>query len=419
MKKIMTLLMCAMLVLSVVPSLATEDEYTDGEKLRGDGSVDDNSGTADDSKAYDRVQEEEYEKGYENADGYEYRVRVKDGELRERFRGNGMEVRQRMQANENAVEIRTRLRERYQAANERYANARAAYMEKKREIAVVKGRLAECAGDDSEACEQVRTRIKADIGPYLERSADMVLESLEKTKARIEASDLDEERKEELLAKLQERIDAMTAAKVAAGELDDDAAMEEVREATEGVRNAWGQTQRTMKVGLGVSVAARVGSLVRQTERLGERLDMMLEKLEERGLDTTVADVHVAEFEENVANAKMAWEEAKAAYDEADSATSFDGLVREANQNLREARRSLLAARDSLREAVRTIKRLNQDALPDDSPDGSDADEAPGDDSGEDANAEADEANEEADNTENSGDDSASDENQTAVNTTT
>jgi hypothetical protein len=266
-------------------------------------------------------------------------------------------------AEENDTEPRLRerlqlARQRYIAAKESYLEAKEAYLEKRLEFTRARQRVLECQGDNSTECIQVREQVEEQSREYLARMADLVLGSLEKIKARVEASeDLTEEEKEELIADLDERASAVEEAKTTVEESEDRA---EILEAARLIRNEWIKTRPLLRRAAGVVISARMGGIIIQSERLEIKLNRILDRLENEGKDVAEAQDLVDDFGKKIDDAKESHQEAiekfRAAKNETGEA-SHDLLV-EGHKALKEAHTSLKEAREILRDAVAEIKAI-------------------------------------------------------------
>lgn len=256
-------------------------------------------------------------------------------------------IRYRERLQERSEDFKERLedaRERYQIAKENYINAREKYFAQKEKFIQTRDRLRVCK--EKADCEELKEKAKDDAKSSLSRMTDMILESLEKIKAKVEANeDLSEEEQEEMLAELDERTTAVTDAKQTVEESEN---RTEVLEATRLIKAEWTKTKPVLRKVVDRIVNARIGGIIVQTERLDAKLERVINGLEDKGYDVSEAKEIKVEFSEKVEEAKSNHESAKESFKE-DSPTEGNRYMKEAHQNLKDAR-------VLLRDLVKSIK---------------------------------------------------------------
>lgn len=266
-------------------------------------------------------------------------------------------ARERMQnVAENAQQRMEQARENYQAAQEHYQQAREKYQEARGNVQQARERIGECKEDDSAECDALHKQVKENAKPFLHNSGEMIITSLEKLAARVEESNMDEERKAEMLTDIETRITEILEAQESADDLADDADTEDVSEATKKMKNAWERTKHSMQVQNGKMANEKLKNVYEQLDKLGNRLENAIGNLEEKGYDVSEAAALMDAYDERIVAAQQQYQFARQAYADALEADNVSEAVQNANQYVRGAHAELTEARNMLREIVRSIK---------------------------------------------------------------
>ena len=238
----------------------------------------------------------------------------------------------------------------YLQAKDKYIEARQIFLEQRQDFIKERMKLLNCTDNETSDCKDARAQIKVKALSYLAGIADVVLESLNNAKARVEASNMSD--KEDVLATLDERITAVEDAKAT---IENSNSTQEIKDAIKDIRKAWVDTKPVLKGAVDKVVNERIGGIIVQSERLSAKLDKIITRLESKGYNTTNASALVADFKAKIAEAKTHYEAAKSKFNAKDIEAGHAAMVK-AHQNLKEAR-------VILKEIVSAIKGENAKAL--------------------------------------------------------
>jgi len=245
-------------------------------------------------------------------------------------------------------------------AKNRYENMRKNYAESKPIFQKAKEDYKGCKDDDSEECEQKRTELKKHSKEFLLNAADVITESLNKLKSKIESSeDLEEDEMAEMLADVEERISEIEDARDLIENLDEESTNEEVREAANTINKAWKKTKAQLKKGVGQLIGAKIKQILFQSENLYDKFTKTSERLADKGQDVSELDALLAEYKENLDNAKEAYNNAEGKWKDAKDAEDAEDLIEEAHAYMGRARNYLKETKDTLRQIVNEIKNKN------------------------------------------------------------
>jgi|GEM_PF-6909742 len=253
----------------------------------------------------------------------------------------------------NARDRMQAAREKMQQTREKIADTRANALQARADFAEARAKIAGGRGTPAE---------KQD---FLLAATDKVLELLNSLREKVEASDVDD--KDAKLAEIDAAIEAMVSAQATVDALDPETATrEEIRAAAAELRDAWQEAQQVLRKGVGHVVNKRIGNVVERMESLSDKLDRMLENLEGRGFDVSVAADLKVDFDAELASANGNWERAKELFDA--------GSVQEANAAMRAAHQDLKEAHRILKEIVKSIRASTSGSALEDAEDEADDD---------------------------------------------
>ncbi len=262
-------------------------------------------------------------------------------------------------AREKFKEARELAKENYKKTVEQYKEAREKFKESREKIKDNREKLKECVGLKTDKCNNIRATVKANAKPFLTNSADAILKLLENLKNKVEASNLEDAEKAELIAEIDASIAKINEAKVSADALTEGATNEEIKESAKEIKEAWKEARKDVKRIAGELVHFRVGEIIKKAEKLEDRLNRVLEKAKAAGKDTSALQSLIDQFHQKIADARQKYENAKAKYTEAKTAGDVDALVKEANALLKEAHKDLKEAHRILKDIVRELKEKN------------------------------------------------------------
>jgi hypothetical protein len=247
-------------------------------------------------------------------------------------------------------------KERFEAAKQQYATARAQYAEAKQSIEQNRDRLRECKEEATDECKLIVKGVKKDVKDFLLGAADRILASLEKVKSKVEESSMNEETKTKILAKIDERIAAVTAAKEKIDALTETSTKAEIKEATAGLRGAWNDSKADIKLEAGRLANEKIHGIIVKSEQLKTKLETTMTKLSDKGYDVSGLEELRASFDAKLAEAKTHYDAAFAKYGQEVVPGEVDALMKEANAEMKLAQKALQDAHKILKDIVAEIK---------------------------------------------------------------
>lgn len=227
------------------------------------------------------------------------------------------------------------------------------------ELELTRKSLADCKGQRTEDCDKKRTEGKVKAKRVLMAAADEVTEMLNSAKARVEQSDLSN--KAEIAAEIDAQITNIASAKAKVEALTETSTREEILAASKELRQAIAEAKKVLRVGAHNLVNKRLSAVIQLSDNLDDRLEKVIAKLQEKGVDTSSVDL--ASFDAKVEEAEKFHAAAKASFEAALSAKGEEKetLMKQAHEQLRQAHAAIKEAHKMLREIVAQLKKLNAD----------------------------------------------------------
>lgn len=325
MKKLFALFVMAIFLISLVPAVFAVQ--SNGQGGQGGPVVQaDTTAQAKDTVQARQVKAEQAKERIKN-------VREKYQEAKERYKAN-----------------KEQMRERLSVAKEKRAEAKAKHQEARQKIQERKEKLQACKGSETEECRKTRRETKRHTKEYLSGVAEHVLGLLAKTKERVEASNMPEDQKAEILAKLDAQAEEIAGAAEAVKALGEESTKEDYQEAIKAIRESWTDTKKGIKKGAGKVAANKIRALNTRMEQLQTKLRNTVQRLENQGADVAPVKIQLEEFEAKLALSKAAEQEAQNKYQAGD----IEGAV----EQTKEAHRHLLEAHKALKQIVRNMKQV-------------------------------------------------------------
>ena len=245
----------------------------------------------------------------------------------------------------------------YKIARLNTEQAKEKYLEAKQTLSQAKTRVREECASDGEGCVEIKKEIKLHSKDFLISSSDKVLNYLEKLKEKTEASEnLDEDVKQETLAKIEGRITEFEEERENVEDLDENSSDEEIKQAVLTIQNRWKKAQDDAKLSVGRLANAKIHGIIVKSEQLEIKLDRIMTKLEEKGYDTSSTETLVNEFKAKIDQAKGNYDIARAKYDEIEGSGRVNEIMKEANSFMRAAHQNLKEAHVILKQILREIK---------------------------------------------------------------
>ena len=261
-------------------------------------------------------------------------------------------------------------REEYREAKKEFIAAKKRYGEKKAELQRVRQRIRECEPRESEECQQLQTEALQNAQDYVVSFADSVVNHLERIKAKVEeAESLTEAEAREILADLDTGIGKLNA-------LIDEAkaatTKKELKDVARRIDRIWKHFKVRAVKHADTLVSSRIGEIIKRSQRLEDKLDRILSRMEERGVDTGGLDEKLADFSEKIDEARDKFAEAQGKLadakkiglltlepSETEEPTPAD--LADARALLEEAKKLNKEAHQLLSEAHRILKDILQD----------------------------------------------------------
>ena len=215
-----------------------------------------------------------------------------------------------------------------------------AALEEKEEFEEKKEELENC----KQNCAQAEAEVKASAQGYLGNSANAILAVLERAKARVEANEhISAAQSAQMVSSIDAKIRAVQQAQA---EVESSSATkDEIRDAAQEINAAWKKARVDVEASVEVGVKSEVAGVLKQSEKLEQRLESTIDRMEAAGKDTSAAAEASAEFSSHI-------EAAQSEYDAALSAQTHAQV----KSHLREAKEELMKARAALKEAVNEVR---------------------------------------------------------------
>ena len=248
----------------------------------------------------------------------------------------------------------------YKIAKLNTEQAKNKYLTSKQKITEIRDevrvRCTTVIGEDR-VCEELRLNIRIQSKDFLISSSDKVLNYLGKLKEKTEASEnLDEDVKQETLAKIEGRITEFEEERENVEDLDENSSDEEIKQAVLTIQNRWKKAQDDAKLSVGRLANAKIHGIIVKSEQLEIKLDRIMTKLEEKGYDTSSTETLVNEFKAKIEEAKENYDSARAKYDEIEGSGRVNTIMKEANSYMRAAHQNLKEAHMILKQILSEIK---------------------------------------------------------------
>ena len=248
----------------------------------------------------------------------------------------------------------TLLRERFDKAKEEFKNAKGELNDERKALKESKEKR-----DEKATLEHAKN--------YLLKVSDELIHHLEKLKAKVqENKHISDEQEAKIVAEINAKIDevAKIKAEVAA------ATKEQVKEAAKKLREIWGKLKHIIDLHAKRVVAARVEGLVNRGLVLEKKLDNVIEKAKEKGIEINVS-AEMGLFSEKIELSRDKHKQAQAKISEAldlrakgepADSEKIKALMDESNQLLKESRDALKEAHEALKTIVKKIKEAMPEA---------------------------------------------------------
>ncbi len=309
------------------------------------------------------------------------------GEIREQMQEAQQELREKMdELREKKLEIietipeqvkKPRLIERGELINlnralersrEKYAEAKEMHRETRKNIEETKRQYQECLKkspdtteqgtekqEDIQRCTETKKEFNTDVRTFLLKTTEVVIESLNKLKYQIKMTEeLSEEQVAAYLEQIEMRIIELKNVRVDIEDIKEDASREELKAATEAIRDAWTETNHLMKHAVNTLMVVKVKSIIQRMKLLEEKFVRAHDRLKERGADVTTLDEALSQFDETQREIQKSYEEATEQL--AETGEGPDKVARKINELLKKIRADVKTAQQQLRTIVQEMK---------------------------------------------------------------
>ena len=203
---------------------------------------------------------------------------------------------------------------------------------------------------------------------FLSSTVDALISHLEKIKTNVqESKNIPEDTVKAMVADMDAEIANVTSIKA---EIPVATTKEQVKEIAKKLREEWNKVKQLTRLHADRVISARVEGVVNQGLVLEKRLDNILAKAKEKGIEVNV-NAEVNSFSEKIAASKDAYTQAQAKISEAldlrakgepADSDKIKQLLADAEGLLKQARGSLKEAHDMLKTIVKKIKEVAPDA---------------------------------------------------------
>jgi hypothetical protein len=270
-------------------------------------------------------------------------------QVRAEIEGVRNAFQERYQQNkEQRKEMRQERKDMHQQWKEKRTELKSEREQARAELGQTKGNLAQCRGSDSADCQETRKQAKVQAGKFLTKASEHIIAVIEKAKERIQSSALSDEAKATLIADLEADVAEIDAAQEASAALDETATKEDLKAAADTIKQLWGKAKEDIKTAMGAVVSNRVGGIVVKMEKLADKFERVIAKLEGKGKDVGALKAKQADYQAKLDSAKALQEEAKVLIAAGDRAG--------ANEKIKSAHQELKAANELLRGIVQEIR---------------------------------------------------------------
>ncbi|MBT4541201.1 hypothetical protein HOC35_06845 [Candidatus Woesearchaeota archaeon] len=249
-------------------------------------------------------------------------------------------------------ETKEEAKEKAMEARRRFAKAKELYKEKLEKAKERRSKFLEVR-ENKDVSEEEKVESAKE---YLVEKIELVMRHLDKLKERVEsAENMDEERAKAIVERIDGEMvkleDLIEKTKAAQTKQD-------IRAIADRLKKIWkGFNPVTKGYAVGL-MHAKVNDIIVRSNQLEKKLDSMIESAELRDIDVSVVDEKVDEFSEKIERARQAYAESK---EQLQEAWDFRKTLTDATDADVEKYKSLVQySNDSLKEARQLIKEANE-----------------------------------------------------------
>jgi len=232
----------------------------------------------------------------------------------------------------------------------------------------MKGKLAQCKAK-GENCTELENKTFEKAQEELTAIADRLIQHLEKVKSRVEsAENLNETEAEEIIGSIDDMIAKLEDVKDA---VEGAGTKDELKEAADLINVVWQDMKVNAFMYAEEVIHSRVGEIFARSEILEQKLDDVVKKLQDKGVNTTALEDKLDNFSAKIDDARDKMEQANDLFQEAkDLRDSGDKegakeKLEEAKTLTREAHQALKDAHTILMDLVHMINQKGESFDPD------------------------------------------------------
>ncbi len=350
-----TLLIMAILLICVSGVAFAESGKSDRGFDDSDNEIEDGAGSSDattvavesENKSDDRSDDSDDELNEtEDSEEIETNDSGQDSERDVLERGSGRNGSDSPRAVEIRKETREALKERLKALKENLHNARESYKNAREEWNTAKNHALEEKKNGTLSLDSVKS--------VLSRELDLLLGNVATAQSFIQNDALlSEEKKTELLAKLDEQENWLVSEKE---KLDAATTREELKDIQKEVREKWNELKKESKRTIAKIGAGRVGTIIETAHKASLKLHERLDAAKAEGKDVLNQEAALLAFDAGIESAQLKFEEAKAVLENAKNAEDFDAEVRKGMELAKEAHELLKEAYADLRDSLQGFR---------------------------------------------------------------
>lgn len=272
----------------------------------------------------------------------EITIREKTGEINNNTDNSMKDTEESDLEEDNSIKAQT-----YQESKEKYMDSREAMIQSRTQ-----------AKECTENCDQFQQRYRTNTQAHLMNLAEVVLKNLERLQEKVRSSNIEQSKKESLLANIEARNQELkeTQRKL---ENKENVSEEEIRIAVTGIKESWKEARPLLKIGVGELTQAKLGNTLMQVEQLKTKFEGIQTKLSENGQDTTQLEEYLDNLETSLGTAQQEWEKAREEFAQAKESKNAE-QIRVAHQHQVKSREELVNIREQLRNMVQEIRELNK-----------------------------------------------------------
>ncbi len=332
-----TLFVLALFVTSIVPVVAAEE---------GSDKVGMTLETEAKTEVKGRMNNDAFEKAREE-------LKTRAEAQREELKSKRLEARAKVETGrKNLRELQLNMKEEFKVDQERLKALREEYKEKRQEfremgekerkaLSDIRGDLRKCGRSDTPECKDIRAKVRGQATSFLSHKLELIIGVLGEARVRVEDN-------ADAVAEIDALVAETAAAQAIVATLDETITKEELKEASQIVKEIGHKARAAIKKGVGKKASQRIGGIIEKMNHLSRKFDRMIERLEAQGKDTGAAEAKNAEFNAKLDAAAKLHAEAKTLFESGDHAGAAE-KIRAAHAEIKTAHQILMGLMHEIR----------------------------------------------------------------------